>query len=227
MAPAPTLPDLIAAVDDATDTDAPLDRLAAASLMASELAETGDALVGHYVDGCRAAGHTWAEISESLGVSRQAAHKRFSAAPRDLGRWTERAKAALAASVDAARGPGPPVRRHRAPPARALPARRDRRHPADRVRADRGRRGREGGGPHPACRGRSRRAPVHPPRGAGLRGCAERSDLAGPQLHRHRAPRAGAVRARGAGRRDPRGGRRHARCATEARVVEILSGFTK
>ncbi len=106
MAPAPTLPDLIATVDDATDSDEPLARLAAASAIAGELADTGDALVGHYVDRCRSAGHTWAEISGSLGVSRQAAHKRYSSIPRDLGRWTERAKAALRFSVDGARGLG-------------------------------------------------------------------------------------------------------------------------
>ena len=106
MAPAPDLNDLIATVDADTDSDDPLARLATASTVAGELAETGDALVGHFVDACRAAGHTWAEISESLGVSRQAAHKRYSSIPRDLERWTPRAKAVLAASVDAARGLG-------------------------------------------------------------------------------------------------------------------------
>ena len=103
MAPAPDLNDLIATVTaDATD-DSPLARLATASSVAGELAEAGDALVGHFVDACRAQGHTWAEISESLGVSRQAAHKRYSAIPRDLERWTTRAKSALEASIDAAR----------------------------------------------------------------------------------------------------------------------------
>ena len=108
MAPAPALPDLIAAVRADTDTDHPLAHLATASVMAQELTDTSDALVGHFVDRCRTAGHTWAEISGSLGVSRQAAHKRYSPVPRELSRWTERAKAALAASVDAARGLGQP-----------------------------------------------------------------------------------------------------------------------
>ena len=108
MAPAPPLPDLIATVAaDAGSTD-PLARLAAASATAAELTETSDALVGHFVDQCRAAGHTWAEISGSLGVTRQAAHKRYSAIPRDLQRWTERAKQVLTFSVDAARGMGHP-----------------------------------------------------------------------------------------------------------------------
>ena len=108
MAPAPPLTDLIATVSaDAASTD-PLVRLATASATAAELTETSDALVGHFVDECRAAGHTWSEISQSLGVTRQAAHKRFSATPRELQRWTERAKQVLAASVDAARGLGHP-----------------------------------------------------------------------------------------------------------------------
>ena len=106
MAPAPQLPDLIAAVQTETDTDDPLVHLATASVMAQELTETSDALVGHFVDRCRTAGHTWADISGSLGVTRQAAHKRYSPVPRELSRWTERAKAALAASLDAARGFG-------------------------------------------------------------------------------------------------------------------------
>jgi ATP-dependent Clp protease ATP-binding subunit ClpA len=106
MAPAPPLTDLIAAVDAETERGDPLAHLAAATVMAGELAETSDALVGHFVDRCRAAGHTWAEISVALGVSRQAAHKRYSTIPRDLGRWTERAKRVLTASIDAARGLG-------------------------------------------------------------------------------------------------------------------------
>jgi hypothetical protein len=106
MAPAPPLTDLIAAVEADAPSEDPLARLATASATAAELTEASDALVGHFVDQCRSAGHTWAEISESLGVTRQAAHKRYSAIPRDLSRWTERAKSALASSVDAARGLG-------------------------------------------------------------------------------------------------------------------------
>lgn len=101
MPPAPDLNDLIASVE-ADATAEPLAQLAAASEMANELAGTSDALVGHFVDRCRATGHTWAEISGSLGVSRQAAHKRYSAIPRDLERWTPRAKQVLEHAVSAA-----------------------------------------------------------------------------------------------------------------------------
>jgi hypothetical protein len=108
MPPAPDLHDLIATVTaDAPSAD-PLARLATASSVAGALAETGDALVGHFVDACRAAGHTWAEISGSLGVSRQAAHKRYAATPRDLERWTPRARQALEHAIAAAVALGHP-----------------------------------------------------------------------------------------------------------------------
>ena len=108
MAPAPPLADLIASVEGDAPSADPLARLATATATAADLTETSDALVGHFVDRCRAAGHTWAEISGSLGVTRQAAHKRYSATPRDLQRWTERAKQVLTSSLDAARGMGHP-----------------------------------------------------------------------------------------------------------------------
>jgi hypothetical protein len=102
MAPAPDLNDLIATVAADAAADAPLARLATAASVAGELAEAGDALVGHFVDECRAAGHTWAEISASLGVTRQAAHKKYSAIPRDLDRWTVRARQVLEHAVGSA-----------------------------------------------------------------------------------------------------------------------------
>jgi hypothetical protein len=102
MAPAPDLNSLIVTVTADAASDEPLAQLATASSVAGELAETGDALVGHFVDACRAAGHTWAEISDSLGVTRQAAHKRYSAIPRDLERWTVRARQVLEHAVSSA-----------------------------------------------------------------------------------------------------------------------------
>ncbi len=104
MTPAPSLADLIAIVEADAPSHDPLARLATASTTSAELTQTGDSLVGHFVDQCRAAGHSWAEISDALGVSKQAAHKRDSAVPRDLSRFTERARAVIGASVDVARG---------------------------------------------------------------------------------------------------------------------------
>jgi hypothetical protein len=96
MTPAPTLQELI----DAVRADAPgtaLEQLAQASAMVGQLEEVGDSVLGHFVDQCRRAGHSWAQISEALGVSRQAAHKRFTGPGSAPGweRFTPRARAAL------------------------------------------------------------------------------------------------------------------------------------
>ena len=78
MTPAPGLLELIESVErDASGHD-PLDQLTMASSTVSQLEETADALLGHFVDRCRRHGHSWSEISAALGVSKQAAHKRFS-----------------------------------------------------------------------------------------------------------------------------------------------------
>ena len=78
MTPAPGLRELIETVErDAAGRD-PLDLLATASATVSQLEEVGDALLGHFVDRCRRQGQSWSEISTALGVSKQAAHKRFS-----------------------------------------------------------------------------------------------------------------------------------------------------
>jgi ATP-dependent Clp protease ATP-binding subunit ClpA len=108
MSPAPSLSDLITTVEVDAASPAPLDRLAAASSMARDLADTGDSLLGHFVDQCRRAGHSWTEISGSLGVSKQAAHKRFTItldAP-SMERFTPRAKLALDAATSAAHALG-------------------------------------------------------------------------------------------------------------------------
>lgn len=108
MVPAPELSELIAVVEADTAGDDPLRLLATASTTAQELAETSDALVGHFVERCRRAGLSWAQISVGLGVSRQAAHKRFSPAPGTLDRLTPRARLSLQAGTDAATALGHP-----------------------------------------------------------------------------------------------------------------------
>lgn len=111
MAPAPALPELIATVEADTDGLEPLAHLAAASAIAAELTESADALIGHFVDRCRAAGRTWSEISVALGVTKQAAHKRYSAVPPNpnlMGRFTERARQTIAEAFLAARELGHP-----------------------------------------------------------------------------------------------------------------------
>jgi len=77
MAPPPTLQELIETVRQDASSDQPLDQLVAAAAAASQLEETTDALLGHFVDRCRRDGRSWTEISAALGVTKQAVHKRF------------------------------------------------------------------------------------------------------------------------------------------------------
>src|SRR5262245_50986596 len=99
MAPPPSLDDLINTVQRDAPTADPLDQLATASSTVSQIAETSDALLGHYVDRARGSGKTWTEISAVLGVSKQAVHKRFSSSGVSMPtyeRFTQRTRAALA-----------------------------------------------------------------------------------------------------------------------------------
>ena len=75
----------------------PLARLAEAVQQADRLGELSDHLVGHFVDQARRAGATWTDIGHSMGVSKQAAQKRFvpKDEPMDWGpfsRFTDRAR---------------------------------------------------------------------------------------------------------------------------------------
>jgi hypothetical protein len=105
-------------LDDLIDTvarayDAPLDRLTGAVLAAEELGEVADSLIGHFVDQARRAGASWSEIGASMGVSKQAAQKRFvargqaPATPLDssqgFSRFTEAARAVVLGAQEQAR----------------------------------------------------------------------------------------------------------------------------
>jgi hypothetical protein len=52
-------------------------RLSEATAVAEHLTELADRLVGHFVDEARRAGASWMQIGQILGVSKQAAQKRF------------------------------------------------------------------------------------------------------------------------------------------------------
>lgn len=99
-----SLPSLIATVTADARSDDAVDQLAAAAATAAELQGVGDALLTHFVDQCRERGHSWTEISEALGVTKQAVHKRFSPPidPR-LARFTPRAREAVRAATDSAK----------------------------------------------------------------------------------------------------------------------------
>ena len=77
MTPGPDLQQLINTIKDDAGTDDELQQLATAASTISELTSTGDAALGFFVDRARGAGKSWVEISAVLGVSKQAAHKRF------------------------------------------------------------------------------------------------------------------------------------------------------
>ena len=90
-------------------TDA-LDQLADAVLAAEHLGEIADHLIGHFVDQARRSGASWTDIGKSMGVTKQAAQKRF--VPRaeataidpdqGFGRFTPRARNAVVVAQNAA-----------------------------------------------------------------------------------------------------------------------------
>ncbi|GGO29943.1 Clp protease N-terminal domain-containing protein [Micromonospora parathelypteridis] len=107
------LDDLIQAIKTA-HSDA-LDQLTDAVIAADHLGEVADHLIGHFVDQARRSGASWTDIGRSMGVSKQAAQKRFvpkatDAAALDpnagFGRFTPRARNVVIASQEEARASG-------------------------------------------------------------------------------------------------------------------------
>ncbi|MGW7682867.1 Clp protease N-terminal domain-containing protein [Kribbella sp. NPDC054772] len=106
MTPGPDLQQLITTIKTDTGSDDELEQLATAAVTISELTSTGDAALGFFVDRARGAGKSWVEISAVLGVSKQAAHKRFAdswTARPAFERYTQRARAVVQAAADIAR----------------------------------------------------------------------------------------------------------------------------
>ncbi|WP_435277707.1 Clp protease N-terminal domain-containing protein [Rhodococcus yananensis] len=90
-----------------------LDQLQDAVIAADHLGELSDHLIGHFVDQARRSGASWSEIGRSMGVSKQAAQKRF--VPKNendldpaqgFSRFTPRARNVAAASMNEARATG-------------------------------------------------------------------------------------------------------------------------
>ncbi|WP_448318698.1 Clp protease N-terminal domain-containing protein [Streptomyces sp. CO7] len=107
----PRLDDLIDAIKK-VNPDA-LHQLQDAVLAAEHLGEVADHLIGHFVDQARRAGASWTDIGRSMGVTRQAAQKRFvpkESADLDLAqgfqRFTPRARAVVVAAHSEARAAG-------------------------------------------------------------------------------------------------------------------------
>ena len=106
------LDDLIASITAVHDDV--LDQLSDAMITADHLGEVADHLIGHFVDQARRSGASWTEIGRSMGVSKQAAQKRF--VPREsteavdpaagFSRFTLRARSVVEAAQEAARSAG-------------------------------------------------------------------------------------------------------------------------
>src|SRR6188768_117794 len=97
-------------------TDA-LEQLTDAVLAAESLGEIADHLIGHFVDQARRSGASWTEIGKCMGVTKQAAQKRFVPKAPDLesaaldpnagfGRFTPRARNAVVVAQNKTREAG-------------------------------------------------------------------------------------------------------------------------
>jgi hypothetical protein len=102
------LDDLIDAITRVHDD--PLEQLTDAVVAADHLGEVADHLIGHFVDRARRSGASWTDIGRSMGVTKQAAQKRFVPRAADaldptegFQRFTPRARNAIVAAHDAAR----------------------------------------------------------------------------------------------------------------------------
>jgi hypothetical protein len=86
----------------------PLQNLADAFTVSAQIEDQSDALIGHFVDQARRAGASWSQIGASMGVSKQAAQKRFVSAweSASFERFTLRARSALASAARAAAASG-------------------------------------------------------------------------------------------------------------------------
>ena len=88
-----------------------LDQLSDAVLAADHLGEVADHLIGHFVDQARRSGASWTEIGRSMGVTKQAAQKRFVPkgeapdldASQGFSRFTDRARKVVVAAQEEAR----------------------------------------------------------------------------------------------------------------------------
>ncbi|WP_063044927.1 Clp protease N-terminal domain-containing protein [Nocardia pseudovaccinii] len=106
------LDDLIEGIKKARP-DNVLDQLSDAVVTAGHFGEVADHLIGHFVDQARRSGASWTDIGASMGVTKQAAQKRF--VPKGPGdpaamdpnagfaKFTPRARKMVVASQEAAR----------------------------------------------------------------------------------------------------------------------------
>jgi len=94
----------------------PLEQLTDAVIVGDHLGDVADHLIGHFVDQARRSGASWTEIGRSMGVTKQAAQKRFVPkdpgqvpdldASEDFSRFTIRARNSIVAAQNEARAAG-------------------------------------------------------------------------------------------------------------------------
>ncbi|MFI5499827.1 Clp protease N-terminal domain-containing protein [Nocardia asteroides] len=109
------LDDLIDGIKKARP-DNVLDQLSDAVVVAGHMSEVADHLIGHFVDQARRSGASWTDIGASMGVTKQAAQKRFvpkqpgDAAAMDpqagFAKFTDRARHVVVGSQEEARAAG-------------------------------------------------------------------------------------------------------------------------
>jgi hypothetical protein len=93
------LDNLIQYVRELHPDGSPLERVTDAFSVSATLNEESDALLGHFVDQARRSGATWSQIGEAMGVTKQAAQKRFVPGKfGDFSRFTVRARNTMAAA---------------------------------------------------------------------------------------------------------------------------------
>ncbi len=110
------LDDLIAAIRTVHDDE--LEQLTSAMIAADHLGDLADHLIGHFVDQARRSGASWTDIGRAMGVTKQAARKRFlpkdpgdvsDASSQDFSRFTPRAKNCIVAAHNVAVAAGHPT----------------------------------------------------------------------------------------------------------------------
>ncbi|MEV0404193.1 Clp protease N-terminal domain-containing protein [Actinoallomurus sp. NPDC050550] len=96
-----SLADLIAALDEELPDASYLARISEAQLRNRTLSDLGDQLVDHYVSKAKAAGASWSEIGDAIGVTKQAAQQRHTANPFE--RFTKLNRHSIVLAQEAAR----------------------------------------------------------------------------------------------------------------------------
>ena len=112
------LDNLIAYVKTLHPDGGPLDNVSDAFAVSTQMDDQSDALIGYFVDQARRSGASWSQIGGAMGVSKQAAQKRFvptkgadimSVAAKPFSRFTARAARSLAAAGRLATAAGTPA----------------------------------------------------------------------------------------------------------------------